>query len=121
LCLFVCCVQASQLITSVIHIEIDRLRFPLLFFVRDGAYQDLNSFPTRRSSDLNYQKKKSLKKSLKLEGLRWGKMSKARTVSRFLDRKSTRLNSSHVSTSYAVFCLKKKIEYSCSTACATSF
>src|SRR5689334_24614204 len=26
-----------------------------------------------------------------------------------LDRKSTRLNSSHSSTSYAVFCLKKKI------------
>src|SRR5699024_12011068 len=26
----------------------------------------------------------------------------------FLDRKSTRLNSSHVSSSYAVFCLKKK-------------
>src|SRR5439155_16152221 len=26
-----------------------------------------------------------------------------------LDRKSTRLNSSHVATSYAVFCLKKKI------------
>src|SRR5699024_12198907 len=29
--------------------------------------------------------------------------------SRSLDRKSTRLNSSHVSISYAVFCLKKKI------------
>src|SRR5699024_12861278 len=27
---------------------------------------------------------------------------------RFVDRKSTRLNSSHVSISYAVFCLKKK-------------
>src|SRR5690625_6909478 len=27
---------------------------------------------------------------------------------RYLDRKSTRLNSSHVATSYAVFCLKKK-------------
>src|SRR5699024_11821654 len=27
-----------------------------------------------------------------------------------LDRKSTRLNSSHVSISYAVFCLKKKIQ-----------
>src|SRR5207249_5484746 len=26
------------------------------------------------------------------------------------DRKSTRLNSSHVSSSYAVFCLKKKID-----------
>src|SRR5690625_1697583 len=29
-------------------------------------------------------------------------------ISSFLDRKSTRLNSSHVATSYAVFCLKKK-------------
>src|SRR5690606_41086951 len=27
------------------------------------------------------------------------------------DRKSTRLNSSHVKISYAVFCLKKKIQY----------
>src|SRR5699024_8030890 len=31
------------------------------------------------------------------------------TVMRSLDRKSTRLNSSHVSISYAVCCLKKKI------------
>src|SRR2546430_7806819 len=29
-------------------------------------------------------------------------------VSNFLDRKSTRLNSSHSQISYAVFCLKKK-------------
>src|SRR5690606_40836146 len=29
----------------------------------------------------------------------------------FLDRKSTRLNSSHVKISYAVFCLKKKNKY----------
>src|SRR5699024_7975106 len=29
-------------------------------------------------------------------------------LNQFLDRKSTRLNSSHVSISYAVFCLKKK-------------
>src|SRR5699024_12442895 len=28
----------------------------------------------------------------------------------YIDRKSTRLNSSHVSNSYAVFCLKKKHE-----------
>ena len=28
----------------------------------------------------------------------------------FLDRKSTRLNSSHTVISYAVFCLKKKIK-----------
>src|SRR5689334_24659653 len=30
-------------------------------------------------------------------------------LDRFADRKSTRLNSSHSSISYAVFCLKKKI------------
>src|SRR5690625_6445527 len=35
------------------------------------------------------------------------KVKKGETV-RILDRKSTRLNSSHVATSYAVFCLKKK-------------
>src|SRR5438876_7704782 len=33
------------------------------------------------------------------------------TSIRFLDRKSTRLNSSHPSISYAVFCLKKKKKY----------
>src|SRR5689334_15929733 len=32
-------------------------------------------------------------------------------LQRLLDRKSTRLNSSHSSISYAVFCLKKKNEY----------
>src|SRR5256885_10258483 len=32
------------------------------------------------------------------------------------DRKSTRLNSSHLVISYAVFCLKKKIEITCSNA-----
>src|SRR5436309_5791672 len=34
--------------------------------------------------------------------------SDAVTVPNFIDRKSTRLNSSHVKSSYAVFCLKKK-------------
>src|SRR3989454_3730173 len=33
------------------------------------------------------------------------------------DRKSTRLNSSHLVISYAVFCLKKKIESSYSQKC----
>src|SRR5437773_12425920 len=32
----------------------------------------------------------------------------ARRLSLFQDRKSTRLNSSHITISYAVFCLKKK-------------
>src|SRR5690606_29465302 len=38
---------------------------------------------------------------ISLRGINWIK---------FLDRKSTRLNSSHVKISYAVFCLKKKKE-----------
>src|SRR3712207_8437391 len=33
---------------------------------------------------------------------------RARGAARLLDRKSTRLNSSHANISYAVFCLKKK-------------
>src|SRR5271157_6457384 len=37
----------------------------------------------------------------------WGK-ALARLSSAWKDRKSTRLNSSHVRISYAVFCLKKK-------------
>src|ERR1039457_6523405 len=35
------------------------------------------------------------------------------------DRKSTRLNSSHLVISYAVFCLKKKVQrFGCTTVCA---
>src|SRR3712207_7844021 len=37
--------------------------------------------------------------------------SKASTLAAALDRKSTRLNSSHANISYAVFCLKKKKKY----------
>src|SRR3712207_7201033 len=41
---------------------------------------------------------------LAIDDLQWGDLDSA-TV---LDRKSTRLNSSHANISYAVFCLKKK-------------
>src|SRR5207249_12140660 len=41
--------------------------------------------------------------------LRLRRRASRRGSAALLDRKSTRLNSSHVSTSYAVFCLKKKI------------
>src|SRR5204862_1332666 len=44
--------------------------------------------------------------------IRYRRGSKAdRTLSKGTDRKSTRLNSSHVEISYAVFCLKKKKKY----------
>src|SRR3989475_9265811 len=41
-----------------------------------------------------------------------------RTVHAQLDRKSTRLNSSHSQISYAVFCLKKKKKSRTQTRCA---
>src|SRR5207249_6077959 len=98
-------------------------------------HRDLHSFPTRRSSDLpdfdvevqqpahllfrpdvhvwiaesiTYEKRQHLARGLKgVEDCRSGALAEVRP--KFIhpeDRKSTRLNSSHVSISYAVFCLK---------------
>src|SRR5699024_12517826 len=63
-----------------------------------------HSFPTRRSSDLFsafVQRKFSMPNTER--HLLWRSL-RGQTK----DRKSTRLNSSHVSISYAVFCSKKK-------------
>src|SRR5690606_40972283 len=104
-------------------------------FQSDGTNRSLHSFPTRRSSDLD-EIVNSKDDVLKL-GIGPGdfivvdpktEITKSKFIkSRFLDdkisvailfslidhildkdRKSTRLNSSHVKISYAVFCLKKK-------------
>src|SRR3712207_7224501 len=45
---------------------------------------------------------------LALEGLGVAALALGSTALVLLDRKSTRLNSSHANISYAVFCLKKK-------------
>src|SRR5258705_7110844 len=72
-------------------------------------------FPTRRSSDLRSQgRSRELTRPR-----RWGKVLLRADLTISLqappsevrgegDRKSTRLNSSHLGISYAVFCLKKK-------------
>src|SRR3712207_8570549 len=49
------------------------------------------------------------------EGLRLAEEKKVMYWVPCLDRKSTRLNSSHANISYAVFCLKKKKIYSYSS------
>src|ERR1035438_5957014 len=73
-----------------------------LLLERCGDHRDLHSFPTRRSSDL----------LLELRGARRGssrgsaRPSPVTSRRRSTDRKSTRLNSSHLGISYAVFCLK---------------
>src|SRR5690606_41756877 len=60
----------------------------------------------RKIASQNCQAKKTRKKDLLPHGD--GAPEAARVTSRPSDRKSTRLNSSHVKISYAVFCLKKK-------------
>src|SRR5690242_21530591 len=86
----------------------------------------LLSFPTRRSSDLRSpahalaRRRAGRARRLRTSGAR--ALSRAAAARREAarqgadrkirllrgDRKSTRLNSSHMSISYAVFCLKKK-------------
>src|SRR5699024_12157968 len=76
-----------------------------------AAPRALHSFPTRRSSDLSQCPDCRLSdsgKCLRKEIIQC--FSLFQTPLELLDRKSTRLNSSHVSISYAVFCLKKKRE-----------
>src|SRR5438132_14358721 len=83
-----------------------------------GAYRNPPSFPTRRSSDLalfQISEQDPLGERLLQGGLdqpghgagaELGREAAVRQTA--LDRKSTRLNSSHTVISYAVFCLKKK-------------
>src|SRR5690349_23765149 len=95
---------------------------------RPCARRDLHSFPTRRSSDLALsQNNGQLAISWKTARgnrlmLTWEERGSLHPVPTkrgsgfgmqlidkgIRDRKSTRLNSSHVEISYAVFCLKKK-------------
>src|SRR5690606_41088159 len=82
---------------------------------RCAAPRALPSFPTRRSSDLRgggvEQGQQRVADELHdraavVENARHP--GRVVAVEHLQDRKSTRLNSSHVKISYAVFCLKKK-------------
>src|SRR5205814_9441421 len=85
------------------------------------AVRDLHSFPTRRSSDLDrgvvLARDLAGPAAVAVDGEVFDR--RRRAAERALrvtaqldlakpDRKSTRLNSSHLGISYAVFCLKKK-------------
>src|SRR5690606_41845783 len=108
------------------------LPYYLLFYCY-GAHRDLHSFPTRRSSDLTstmpvdaasgtvvtvgtfdgvHRGHIEVLHRLDAAAAKQGALSVLVTFDphplRIVDRKSTRLNSSHVKISYAVFCLKKK-------------
>src|SRR5690554_7268267 len=96
------------------------MRLHLLFlFDWLADHPDLHSFPTRRSSDLGlttarhttYAPAPSAQSPRYpwRDGCASSPSENCRRQSyETQDRKSTRLNSSHVRISYAVFCLKKK-------------
>src|SRR5690606_41944290 len=99
--------------------------FSSFFFSSYYVHRHLHSFPTRRSSDLAWRGRlgdarvrsgsAARNPSCAAEAL-VRSLFEGRAVARAepadcegaRDRKSTRLNSSHVKISYAVFCLKKK-------------
>src|SRR5262245_63314245 len=96
-------------------------RFLVFFFYSSCAHRALHSFPTRRSSDLDRRDAVGRHvagasgEDRRAEAHRRARIahrgSDARQTARSddaVDRKSTRLNSSHLGISYAVFCLKKK-------------
>src|SRR5690625_6953434 len=96
----------------------------LLLLLSSAPHYVLHSFPTRRSSDLpppagtNPPGGGSAATGLRYVSLAVGNLAEVVAAVRQAgcevqveDRKSTRLNSSHVAISYAVFCLKKKNKY----------
>src|SRR5205085_11995311 len=99
------------------------LQFILLSSQTSAPSPHLHSFPTRRSSDLFrgadidlldgdvFEPPRALPQLLRGDRLRQvqpdGLVVRIE-IAVLLDRKSTRLNSSHSQSSYAVFCLKKK-------------
>src|SRR5207249_8594795 len=90
------------------------IRLYIYYFDYYGDNRYLHSFPTRRSSDLRSPRSRATPShpgARAHSGYRGHSGTHERrraTQASLRDRKSTRLNSSHVSSSYAVFCLKKK-------------
>src|SRR5947199_2314289 len=91
-------------------------RCSFFFFYSYGDHRDLHSFPTRRSSDLGervgvHDARRCAQQSERAPAdhdLLLVRLFDQRLEREGTDRKSTRLNSSHLGISYAVFCLKKK-------------
>src|SRR5205814_8822648 len=82
----------------------------LVFSYWYGLHRDLHSFPTRRSSDLSNPTRRKSAPSGASGSIPVAANPQSRSIGTKppKDRKSTRLNSSHLGISYAVFCLKKK-------------
>src|SRR5690606_41516410 len=81
-------------------------------FLHDALPICLPGIPGRRPSHAAFDGSCAMKKISHFTSADWRRTTRALltvlAVGILLDRKSTRLNSSHVKISYAVFCLKKK-------------
>src|SRR5439155_22120549 len=80
----------------------------LVFIQRSCDPRDLHSFPTRRSSDLATRICPSQPAPAPMPIVGMESAEVICCASSTGDRKSTRLNSSHVAISYAVCCVEKK-------------
>src|SRR5690349_23119610 len=79
--------------------------FPYTTLFRSGGIE-LHEIPVQNGRDVGEpQRRARVTAVCLLHGI---ERQEADTVRHLADRKSTRLNSSHVEISYAVFCLKKK-------------
>src|SRR5437763_16586348 len=83
------------------------------FFAFFGVPRDPHSFPTRRSSDLLPPHVHAVRDLAHHRSRVQAMAASMKAVIVSVDRKSTRLNSSHRCISYAVFCLKKKNNKQC--------
>src|SRR5207253_9519910 len=100
----ICCLSSH----SFVYHFCSSLSYLLCFFFHFSVYhRNLHSFPTRRSSDLCVSFY-SIATGAFCKRCEWKSLFAPALFSATRDRKSTRLNSSHVAISYAVFCLKKK-------------
>src|SRR5207245_10773726 len=107
---------ADSLFCSIRITPLIRSLYSPFFFSSTAPLRDLHSFPTRRSSDLSLCDVVPVGEFAPCRRTRHSHIPRALLSSLATpdrtgdgrDRKSTRLNSSHGSISYAVFCLKKK-------------
>src|SRR5690606_42130220 len=106
-----------------------RAPFPLSFFVlfkirpppRSTLFPYTTLFRSIREDLCRWLRQRNVMRSYTRKSKSFGgnvhyrnlRISRLRIWRRNIDRKSTRLNSSHVKISYAVFCLKKKKNIEC--------
>src|SRR5690606_41935606 len=81
----------------------NNLSCPYVYFYLGPATYLLHSFPTRRSSDLSYRRPRGGRPCRRPSTAPCGSPRWRAPGRRSADRKSTRLNSSHVKISYTVF------------------